>query len=92
MKGRRSAKRSTGRPASRATAGMRSGDRAGRPGKSEGDSPVLAYIASLPASQRAMARRLDDLVAREVPGVRRAIKWVSRRGGRGPRPRPRRCR
>jgi len=41
----------------------------------EGDAPVFAYIASLPAPQRAIAERIDALAAKTVPGLRRAIKW-----------------
>ncbi|MFO1031987.1 MAG: DUF1801 domain-containing protein [Planctomycetota bacterium] len=40
-----------------------------------GDAPVRAYIASLPAKQRAIARRFDRLVAAAIPGIRRCIKW-----------------
>jgi len=40
-----------------------------------GDAPVRAYIASLPAKQRAIARRFDRLVAEAIPGIRRCIKW-----------------
>ena len=47
----------------------------GTSGKAEGDAPVAAFIAGLPAWQRAIAERLDGIVAREVPGVKRAIKW-----------------
>jgi len=43
--------------------------------KADGDAPVRVYIAKLPSWQRNIARRFDDLVAREVPKVRRAIKW-----------------
>ncbi len=41
----------------------------------EGDAPVFAYIASLPQPQRAIAERIDALAAKQVPGVRRAVKW-----------------
>ncbi|HLX35834.1 MAG TPA: DUF1801 domain-containing protein [Candidatus Limnocylindrales bacterium] len=40
-----------------------------------GDAPVLAYIASLPQSHRAIAERIDALAAATVPGLRRAVKW-----------------
>jgi len=40
-----------------------------------GDAPVKAYIASLPAPQRAIARRFDALIAETLPGIRRCIKW-----------------
>ena len=36
---------------------------------------VGAYVASLPPWQREIAQKFDAIVAREVPGVRRAIKW-----------------
>ncbi len=46
-----------------------------RSAKPDGDAAVKAYIAQLPPEQRAIAQRLDDLVAKKVPDVRRAIKW-----------------
>jgi hypothetical protein len=36
---------------------------------------VRAYIASLPAAQRAIAKRFDAIVAQAIPGIRRCIKW-----------------
>lgn len=45
--------------------------------KAEGDAPVQAYIAAIPGWKREVARRLDTLVARTVPGVRKAVKWNS---------------
>ena len=41
----------------------------------EGDAPVRAYIASLPAPQRAIAKRVDALAARTLPGLQRSVKW-----------------
>lgn len=41
----------------------------------EGDAPVFAYIASLPAPQRGIAERVDALAARTLPGLERAVKW-----------------
>ena len=41
----------------------------------EGDAPVFAYIAQLPAAQRAIAERFDSIAARAIPGIRRCIKW-----------------
>jgi hypothetical protein len=38
---------------------------------------VKAYIAAIPGWKRAVARRVDAIVARAVPGVRRAVKWNS---------------
>ena len=43
--------------------------------KAEGDLPVRAYIGSLRGWQRDAAQRFDAIVAREVPHVRRAVKW-----------------
>lgn len=45
--------------------------------KGEGDAPVRAYIAAMPGWKRAIGKRLDTLVARAVPGVRKAVKWNS---------------
>src|SRR5262245_37767709 len=45
--------------------------------KGEGDAPVQAYIAAMPGWKRDVGRRLDALVARTVPDVRKAVKWNS---------------
>ncbi|MBA2675847.1 DUF1801 domain-containing protein [Ramlibacter sp.] len=45
--------------------------------KAEGDGPVQAYIAAVPGWKRDVVRRVDALVARTVPGVRKAVKWNS---------------
>jgi len=45
--------------------------------KGEGDAPVQAYIAALPGWKSELGRRLDALIAREVPEVRKAVKWNS---------------
>jgi hypothetical protein len=45
--------------------------------KAEGDAPVQAYIAAMPGWKRDIGRRLDALIARSVPGVRKAVKWNS---------------
>lgn len=43
----------------------------------KGDDPaaVDAYLASLPGWQRDLARQIEALLAREVPDLRRTIKW-----------------
>ena len=41
----------------------------------EGDEPVFAYIASLPQPQRGVAERIDALAAKQLPDLRRAVKW-----------------
>jgi hypothetical protein len=43
--------------------------------KGEGDAPVQAYIAAMPGWKRAIGERLDALIVRNVPGVRKAVKW-----------------
>ncbi len=45
--------------------------------KGEGDAPVQAYIAAMPGWKSAVGRQLDALIARTVPGVRKAVKWNS---------------
>src|SRR5215510_10891243 len=45
--------------------------------KGDGDAPVQAYIAAIPGWKRGLARRVDELVVRNVPGVRKAVKWNS---------------
>jgi hypothetical protein len=45
--------------------------------KAEGDAPVQAYIAAMPGWKREVGRRLDALITRTVPGVRKAVKWNS---------------
>jgi len=45
--------------------------------KADGDAPVQAYIAAMPAWKRGVGRRLDGFIVRTVPGVRKAVKWNS---------------
>ena len=45
--------------------------------KADGDAPVQAYIAAMPGWKREVGRRIDALVERTVPGVRKAVKWNS---------------
>jgi hypothetical protein len=45
--------------------------------KGIGDAPVQAYIAAMPGWKRDLGRRLDALIERAVPGVRKAVKWNS---------------
>src|SRR5688572_27983092 len=45
--------------------------------KGYGDAPVQAYIAAMPGWKRDVGRRLDAVIARTVPGVRKAVKWNS---------------
>jgi hypothetical protein len=45
--------------------------------KAYGDAPVRAYIAAMPGWKNKVGRRLDALITRTVPGVRKAVKWNS---------------
>src|SRR6476469_7100889 len=45
--------------------------------KGYGDAPVQAYIAAMPGWKRDVGRRIDDIVARVVPDVYKAVKWNS---------------
>jgi hypothetical protein len=45
--------------------------------KAEGDAPVQAYIAAMPGWKRDLGERLDALIVRTVPNVRKAVKWNS---------------
>ena len=45
--------------------------------KAYGDAPVQAYIAAMPGWKRDVGRRLDALIVRTVPNVRKAVKWNS---------------
>jgi hypothetical protein len=45
--------------------------------KGEGDAPVQAYIAAMPGWKSDVGRRLDAVVTRTVPGVRKAVRWNS---------------
>ena len=38
---------------------------------------MQAFIAAMPGWKRDVGRRLDALVGRAVPGVRKAVKWNS---------------
>ena len=42
-----------------------------------GDAPVQAYIAAMPGWKSDVGRRLDALIVRTVPDVRKAVKWNS---------------
>ena len=45
--------------------------------KGDGDASVQAYIAAMPGWKRDVGRRLDALIVRTVPHVRKAVKWNS---------------
>ena len=45
--------------------------------KGYGDEPVQAYIAAMPGWKSALGARLDALVTKAVPNVKKAVKWNS---------------
>src|SRR5690606_36173446 len=45
--------------------------------KADGDAPVQAYLAAMPGWKRDVGRRLDALIVRTLPDVRKAVKWNS---------------
>ncbi|QNA84745.1 DUF1801 domain-containing protein [Sphingomonas sp. So64.6b] len=45
--------------------------------KGDGDAPVQAYIAAMPGWKRDLGMRLDALIVRIVPDVRKAVRWNS---------------
>jgi hypothetical protein len=45
--------------------------------KADGDAPVQAYIAAMPGWKRDIGRRLGARIVRNVPDVRKAVRWNS---------------
>jgi hypothetical protein len=45
--------------------------------KADGDAPVQAYIAAMPGWKSGLGKRLDALIVRTVPEVRKAVRWNS---------------
>ena len=45
--------------------------------KADGDAPVQAYIAAMLGWKRDIGKRLDALIVRNVPNVRKAVRWNS---------------
>jgi hypothetical protein len=45
--------------------------------KADGDAPVQAYIAAIPDWKRAVGKRLDALIVKNVPRLQKAVKWNS---------------
>ena len=76
--GRKTSKRSTKVDSGNADGGPRllSGGNPQIP-KGDGDAPVQAYIAAMPGWKSELGRRLDDLIVRTAPNVRKAVRWNS---------------
>lgn len=45
--------------------------------KADGDAPVQAYIAAMPGWKREVGQRLDALIVRTIPNIRKAVRWNS---------------
>jgi hypothetical protein len=45
--------------------------------KADGDAPVQQYIRAMPGWKRDVGERLDALIGKAVPNVRKAVKWNS---------------
>ena len=45
--------------------------------KGDGNAPVQAHIAAMPGWKREAGERLDGLIERTVPDVRKAVRWNS---------------
>ncbi len=45
--------------------------------KGDGDAPVQTYLAAMPGWKSDAGRRLDELIVRTVPKVKKAVKWNS---------------
>lgn len=43
--------------------------------KADGDAPVQAFIAAMPEWKHDIGKRLDALIVRTVPNVRKAVRW-----------------
>jgi hypothetical protein len=45
--------------------------------KADGDAPVQAYISAMPGWKSDVGKRLDAIIVRKAPKVRKAVKWNS---------------
>lgn len=45
--------------------------------KADGDAPVQAYIKAMPGWKSGLGKRVDTLIVRAVPKLRKAVKWNS---------------
>jgi len=77
------AKRNAAKPPSRVVKGKPAATKptllaGGNPqiAKADGDGPVQAYIAAMPGWKREVGGRLDALIGRNVPKVRKAVRYL----------------
>ena len=45
--------------------------------KEDGDAPVQAYIRAMPGWKRGVGKKLDTLIVKTIPKVKKAVKWNS---------------
>ena len=45
--------------------------------RGDGEEPVQAYITAMPGWKHDIGRQVDRLIAKNVPNVRKAVKWNS---------------
>ncbi|HKS05945.1 MAG TPA: DUF1801 domain-containing protein [Gemmatimonadaceae bacterium] len=45
--------------------------------KGYGEAPVRAYIAAIPGWKRNVVKRVDAVITRTIPEIRKAVKWNS---------------
>ncbi len=45
--------------------------------KADGDAPVQAYIAAMPGWKSGLGKRIDQLIVKAVPDVKKAVRWNS---------------
>jgi hypothetical protein len=45
--------------------------------KGYGNAPVQAYIAAMPGWKHDTGGRIDEIIDKTIPGVRKAVKWNS---------------
>ncbi|MTI21688.1 DUF1801 domain-containing protein [Fulvivirga sp. RKSG066] len=43
--------------------------------KGDGDAPVQEYIAAMPDWKSSVGKKIDELIERTVPNVRKAVRW-----------------
>ena len=43
--------------------------------KGDGDGPVSEYLAAMPGWRQVVGKKLDEITARVVPGVQKAVRW-----------------
>jgi hypothetical protein len=76
MVGKASKKSTKAAPKSAAKPVLLSGDNP-QIAKGYGDAPVRAYFSAIPGWKKGVARQIDRIIEKTVPGVRKAVKWNS---------------